>query len=93
MVEAAVAHDRGEPGGRLRALGRVASRVVPDVDVRLLQKLLGDAALTDDTQRHREQMRRRLLVELGERPLVGERDPRDQLGEARVAATGSTAIA
>jgi hypothetical protein len=34
-----------------------------------------------------------LLVELGERPLVGERDPRDQLGETGVAATGSTAIA
>ena len=97
-VEAAVAHDAREPGLRLALGGGIASRVVPDADERLLQHLLGGGGFPQDTQRDRVQMRRRVPVELGKRPLVGKRGPREQVGERGVAvgrsedATGQVAV-
>jgi hypothetical protein len=44
--------------------------VVPNVDETLLQYLLGRARFPEYTQRHRVQMRRGQVVELGERLLI-----------------------
>ena len=66
----------------------VDAGVVPDADERFLQHLLGGSGFPQDTQRDGVQMRRREPVELGERPLVGQRGPRQELRE-RCAAAGA----
>src|SRR6185312_2465769 len=88
LVEAAIAHDRREPGERLAFRGRIRAGVVPDADVGFLQDLLGEGSFTDYTQRDRVQMRRRAPVELRERALVGERGAGEELAQPRVARRG-----
>ena len=84
-VKAAVADDAREPGLRLALCGGIASRVMPDADERLLQHLLGGGGFPQDTQRDCVQMRGRMPVELGKRPLIGKRGPRQQGRESGVA--------
>src|SRR5438093_7073174 len=85
LIQAAIADDAGQPRQRLALGGDVRTGVVPDVDKTLLQNLLGRGRFPQYTQRHGVQMRRGQAVELGERPLVRERGPCQQLHQARVA--------
>ncbi len=71
-------------------LGGVAAGVVPDAHERFLQHLLRSRRFPQDTERDSVQMRRRPPIELGERRLVGERGPREQLGERRAAVRART---
>ena len=71
-VDGAVAGDAGQPGEGL-ALGRVeAARGAPDVDVDLLEDVLGLRAIPVDTQHHGEQMRAGALVERGKCRTIAE---------------------
>ena len=81
LVEASVAHDAREPGLRLRLRRAVASGVMPDVDERLLQEVLGRCRFPQDTQCNAIQMRRGEPVELRERRLIGERRAGEELGK------------
>ena len=49
---------------------------------------LGGSRFSQDTQRDPVQMRGRLPVEVGKRPLVGKRGPRQQIGERGIAVEG-----
>ena len=83
-VDGAVARDAGQPGQRL-ALRRIeAARGAPDVDVDLLQHVLGLGAVAVDTQHHRVQMRAGALVQRGEGRTVAEPGAREQRDSSRL---------
>jgi histidinol dehydrogenase len=58
---------------------------MPHADERFLEDFLGERPIPNDTHGDCIQMRARLPVELGERPLVAQRSPGEEGGELRAA--------
>ena len=71
-VDGAVAGDAGQPGEGLALCRIEAARGAPDVDVDLLEDVLGLGAIPVDTQHHGVQMRAGALVERGKCRTIAE---------------------
>ncbi len=77
-VDGASVDERQDPRARLRALGKEAVGGAPDAEERVLDCVLRQRVVAQDSQREAVRHATEPVVELGKRLLVGARDERDQ---------------
>src|SRR4051812_37230821 len=92
-VDDRVPRDRVEPGSSGAALGPVAGRRAPDRRERLLRRVLGTAAITETTQREREDWTNKAAVEHVEGVAVAAGDPLQQIAVGAVLGCGGVPFA
>src|SRR5436190_7804842 len=92
-VDDRVPRDRVEPGSSGAALGPVAGRRAPDRRERLLRRVLGTAAITETTQREREDWTNKAAVEHVEGVAVAAGDPLQQIAVGAVLGCGGLPFA
>ena len=86
--------EREDPRARLRALGAERRGGPPDLEERLLHRVLGVALVAQHAQREPVGDPADAVVQLGERVLVAARDERDQslVGEVGVVLAHGEAV-
>ncbi len=86
--------EREDPRARLRALGAERRCAAPDLEERLLHRVLGVPLVAQHPQRQPVRDAADAVVELGQRVLVAARDERDQgfVGEMSVVLAHGEAV-